>query len=483
MIRNNKLFFKIIFLVFLLASSATRLMAYNVHVFYVSSSCGNDNNPGTKELPKKTISSIIDKSRKNLIINLKRGDVFFEKIKSIENVTIDAYGNGEKPILCGFKILKKTVEWKLVGNGIWKLKMATDSIFYGFPSDLATDINTMNNIGCIYDISNDRLYGHLVQSFDKLLCNGDFFTSSVYAKENIDSCTFKDLFFKFEKNPSCLGNIAFSVYESGLFLIKKCCIKNISVVGFAKHGIANMTESRVENCSFDIIGGSVQIGYKNYARYGNGIELYNTSHNDTIINCMISRTYDCGVTIQALGKIIENPYSIYFKNNKFYHCRQALEHFMNPIDTLNNNPQYKNCEFVGNICYEMGENEFCCPQERDANILSHEKSERSFIIENNTFYGSSHYCGYRFAQGMKNNIIYVLKGQYLNHFHAIPNYPTIYAKSKEDILAYRKRSGDNSKIIIVKRGSKKDLRFRKKMERLISYKKPELHLERLLKEY
>jgi hypothetical protein len=228
-----------------------------------------------------------------------------------------------------------------------------------------------------------------------------------------------------------------------------------------------------------LIGGANFVRTKSWCRYGNGIEFWAINENDnTVRNCVISRTFDCGVTIQCNAKEIKDVHNIHFVNNKFYHCRQAFEHFINPSGS-SANPQYKGCEFTGNLCFEMGENEFNAPEKRDANILCYETVDRYIKIEKNTFYGAPYYCGYTKPLGMGNNTAYIYKGQYLNHYHGQKNYPTIYAEGEESTFKYKEWSGDNSKIVIIERGSRLDQKLKKKISKRIGFKKPELHLERL----
>lgn len=442
-------------------------------VFYISSSDGNDNNPGTILKPKKTISSITDVYNDNLTLKLKCGDVFFETIHNLSNTIIESYGKGKKPVLCGLKILNNCQAWIPLGNDIWKLDLQNEDNFFGYKSSVTVNKDYINNVGCIYDLKRDIIFGHLVNSMEKLNTNGFFFTSNKYQVEDIKDSTFRYLYFRTKENPRQMTSLGFSVFDSGVFFLRKCKIRNIAIMGFGRHGMCNLADCIVDGCTLDLIGGSIQIGYKNYVRFGNGIELYDTNYNDSIINNIISRTYDCGVTIQAIGKI-KNPYNIIFKDNKFYHCRQAFEHFMNPSDTLSN-PRYINCEFSNNICYEMGENEFSTPQMRDANILNHEKSERPITIANNIFFGAPHHCGYKFAGGMKDNIIYIWKGQYLNNYHAIRNFPIIYANSSDDIAEYKKRTGDNSRIIILVQNSKRGRRVAKKVRTAVGWKRIKIH--------
>lgn len=77
---------------------------------YISSSTGNDENPGTAVLPYKTISNI-GKNKRGLRIKLKCGDVFYEKMDRFSDCIIESYGEGPKPVLCGFRVLINSDAW------------------------------------------------------------------------------------------------------------------------------------------------------------------------------------------------------------------------------------------------------------------------------------------------------------------------------------------------------------------------------------
>ena len=439
-------------------------------VLYVSSSQGNDRNDGhTEKTPLRTIKKALRLRNNHLHLLLKCEDVFFESISGISDCIVESYGHGEKPVLCGFKILKNAIAWeKDTLPGVWRLDMACENNFAGFSMKDASDKACFNNIGCLYDSENDRLYGRLVKSKKSMSKEGDFYTSSAYTRNKV---SFRYLYFKFDKNPECLGNLCFSTYNHGIYNIKRCIIRNIAIVGFARHGMNSINHSEILNCRIDIIGGSILIGYKYWVRYGNGIQCWIANvpvGYNTIKDCTISRTYDCGSTIQGKGSNMSNPVKIRFINNKFIFCRQAFEHWLSPAD--GRNLDYADCEFSHNICFMMGDNQFDTPLPQDANLLSYDKENRGLNICENLFYGASYYCGQAFATRISGNKVYVYRGQYLNHYHGAKNYPTIYATSKKDIEAYKNRVKDRSEIHLLDRDSKIDRKMKQKLLERIDYR-------------
>lgn len=447
--------------------------------YYVSSSEGSDDNDGLSPLqPRKTVASIREKD--NVTILLKSDDVFFERLSGYKNATISSYGSGKRPIICGLKVLKNNKAWEKMPNGIWRLDLTKDSNFGGYIPGIADNKNTINNVGLIYDSARDKVYGHLVQYYEQLKNNGDFQMTELYKPADIEKHPFQYLYWKIDGDPRQMDGLCFSLYGNGVSGLNNCVIRGIAIIGFSRHGICNTTHTLIDNCQIDLIGGSNFLKVRWWSRFGNGIEFWAGDQNDNVVrNCIISRTFDCGVTVQSNSKSIKDVYNIHFINNRFYHCRQAFEHFINPSGS-DYNPQYINCKFTGNIGFEMGENEFNSPEQRDANILCYEGIDRYIKINKNIFYGAPYYCGYTKPLGMKKNIVYIYKGQYLNHYHGQKNYPTIYADGKESISKYKAWSGDDSKIVIIEKGSSKDFKLMNRIKKKVDFQKPELHLERVL---
>lgn len=428
---------------------------------YISSSTGDDANDGSINAPLKTISSA---PKNDVNIFLKRGDVFFEKCWNFTNCKIDAYGKGDKPMICGLKILKNKSVWVRQANDIWRIDLKNRKDFEGFVS--TTDKE--DNIGAIYDITNDKVYGHLVHRYSAINNYGDFWVSDNIKRKNVQSKkeTFKYLFFRSKENPAKMNSqFGFSTYNCGLRNLKNCTVKNIAIKGFALHGIAKAWNCKFQNIDIDLIGGGVQLSYPSWVRLGNGIEFWITEkdacNNNIVENCKISRTYDCGTTIQGVsnGDVIAK--NIVFKNNYFFKCRQAFEHFL--ISKTKEKIGYENCEFSNNKCFDIGDNEFSTPECRDANLLSYETRAISGLsIKNNIFWGGNYYSKQQHPATLENNTVYIFKGQYLINNRYNPS-ETIWADSEQDIEKMKEQYGNKSdKIIIV---SPSDIHMREKILR------------------
>ena len=443
----------------------------DIKAYYVSSYVGNDRNNGlSPDKPKKHISAIGEKD--NIIIRLKCNDTYFEQLRDYSNSTIESYGEGERPVICGFKVLLNSEAWEYDSqHGLWRIDLQQKDVFGGMlKGDEPND--RINNVGFIYDANNDEVYGHLVQHMTSMNQDGDFYISNHANTDAINKDTFRYLYWKISGNPKHMGKICFPMALVALRGMNNCIIKNIAIVGFSKFGIAQSSNIIVENCQIDLIGGALQIGKRDdWVRYGNGIEFWWTCKNGSVRNCLISRTYDCGTSIQGQGEITGSPTNIHFENNKFYHCRQAFEFFLKPSNDYK--PDYINCSFINNICFEMGENEFSTPELRDANLLSYDHTPKNMKITGNIFWGAPHFCGSVYPFGMRDNLVYIFKGQYLN---IISTNLLIIASGSRELNAYRNRTNDISTVKVLNRGSSRSKRLEKRIRAKIGWKPVDLHL-------
>lgn len=449
--------------VFISLSAGNDVFAAEVmRTIYISSSQGDDNNPGTKKMPKKTIASIDNKDRRDLHILLKAGDVFYERLAGFENCLVESYGKGDKPMLCGFKILKNIDAWKNLGNNIWQLQLDKEEDFEGYAISNATNKLYYNNVGMIYDSKTDMIMGHLVKDSTRLTNIGDIFTSGVGSLNEVRDGTFGSIMLYYNTNPKVLGNLCFSVYENGVSNLRKCHVRNVAIVGFARHGVAGIYDTTIENCRIDLIGGSILLGYKTWVRFGNGVELGVTTHpcnHCTIRRCFISRCYDTATTIQGNGKNMSDPTDMHFVENIIAYCRQAFEWY---TPQKGSRPRYIDCEFSRNICFMSGNNMFGIPQSmNDCQLLSTEDREEPLRIENNIFYGGNYYFTSNFNHSIMNNQVYLYLDSYiLFHYKGTKH---IYAQAENAIENYKNQVGDNSQFTVLKKDSSQDLKIRKQI--------------------
>ncbi|MCM1518495.1 MAG: hypothetical protein NC117_07640 [Pseudoflavonifractor sp.] len=445
---------------------------------YISSTTGDDSNPGTRKQPLRTINSLTKEQRTGSRIMLKRGDVFFDYLRDLTGCEVTTYGKGDKPVVCGFRVLSRPSAWHDEGDGVWSLKLDTDSDFVGIDSRVASIPWRFYDIGCIYNPQTDSIMGHMVKSRADLKAPGDIFTSSYFKKEDYADRRFDTVYLRFDVNPATFGNLCFPVFEMGVSNIKDTKVRNISFVGFSWHGAAIMTGSELRDCDFDIIGGAVQVGYSYWVRYGNGVELWSTGCNNNLVTgCLISRTYDCATTIQGTGSIPTNPHDIWFRDNKILHCRQAFEYFLNDPAR---DPQFVNCGFTGNTCYMMGDNGFDSPEPRDADILCYNRKPVSIPITGNLFYGAPYFCSSVANPMMRDNEVYIYPGQYLNYYY-VTGYKALNAGTDGALARFRQEFGDDSRITVVTPGSTEDTRMKRRILSRLGWKPPRLHLDRILK--
>jgi hypothetical protein len=86
---------------------------------YVDSVGGSDVNPGTIDLPYASLAKVQTVLKNSLIIYLKKDSVFNNDpldLSGLNNVIIDSYGSGAKPIMSG---LKSITGWTNLGGNIW----------------------------------------------------------------------------------------------------------------------------------------------------------------------------------------------------------------------------------------------------------------------------------------------------------------------------------------------------------------------------
>lgn len=202
------------------------------------------------------------------------------------------------------------------------------------------------------------------------------------------------------------------------------------------------------------------VGFPNWVRLGNGIEFWINSpssrsniHN-RVTGCVISRTFDCGSTIQGRAQKGKNvAEDIVFTGNKYYRCRQAFEHWLSGGDAGRDPIEYKDCKFVGNFAWEMGDNGFNSPYLQDLNFLSYDRKPAAMTIRDNVCYGAGAYAGTaNRSSDFGGNTFYVLRGKPLlvELRWGKGGNLVIPANSEEDIKKYREISGDaTSKITIV----------------------------------
>lgn len=384
---------------------------------YVSSSKGCDSNPGTMTKPVASIARALSLGND---IRLRRGDWFYESIEEYD-ISVSSYGprSKGKPVLSGFRKLaagQKGEDGQSIwqrgsfdGNGIWapdetgdiyRLDMKAPGIFSGF-----TDNSKENcyNIGTLYDPSCDRMYGRKCQSpSEAIFCAQETRTGSSYKFLTKDYDYFqvtrpdtsgiqayRYLFVK-ASSPSLLRDkeLWMSVGVNAIRGASKT-VKGIKVFGWGYHGVKGFSDVHIEDCDFDIIGGSVLVTYPRWVRYGNGVEFWATSsRNSSCRGCRFSRVYDTATTIQGPMSQEDCSYceNIIFENNTMTECRQDFEVWIRTSD----NTMPENCAFIGNKGYDSGSNGFESEEVNNTHLLHYVSTKYTISgikIEDNEFWG------------------------------------------------------------------------------------------------
>ena len=419
---------------------------------YCSSSYGDDNNSGLDEFtPLKSI-------HKALLLGdtvlLKNGDVFYESV-TLTNQVLSFYGVGKKPIVCGFKRIEKRC-WIRAGKNLWKICLSDDN-FSGVNTKGSSELN---NVGCIYEWDKDKIHGRKVQYKKDLLKNWDFWQTYKFSKLHVKPTDFDSLYLYCNEDPNT-KKMEFSVGCNGVNM-SYSTLKGIEIKGFGCHGIAGGTESIISNCSVDVIGGMCQIGYDKYTSLGNGIEFYisKDKRNCSVRNCIISRCYDSGITIQGADQGNATPRNIIIERNLIKECCQGWEDFLRN----DSNVMFENCIVRENIFLNNGvDNGFGYPDSRFkyCQILGNNcKGNKGLILEHNIFIGGNYYCSGAYRNKYKSHIwrhnkCYLKKGDFILSNYTgsadvirIPKekgtYPTIKLAIKAAISAYREKTGDRT---------------------------------------
>lgn len=393
-------------------------------ICYVSSSGGDDSNNGSIGTPFKTLGKAIKSGADTILI--KAGDVFYEKME-LDGRVVDRYGAGEKPLLCGLKIPKKGAwengrmrngEWKKGRSNIWRVNLALDDDNYtGFKTGGAS---FLNNAGAIVNIATDDMNNcRKVPRYEDMTENFDFWQPCpVDSTGNAVPEDFDYLYLYFDGNPNyfdfgiSMGTQAVSIQNGTVRNL------NIKYWGF---GITFKDNVRISDCDIDGIGGYIQRGAKSWVLLGNGIESWITPpgrKNCVIENCKISRTFDCGATIQGRHdkKSIKTE-NIVFKNNTFINCCQSFEEFLRGSreDDL-----YYNCIFENNVSIDAGIDtgfRYFDNRYKKCHFLSNSNLRNTnMIIRNNIAINGNYYCAgafdklYRQAKWQDNTCL-IKRGQ------------------------------------------------------------------------
>lgn len=438
--------------VFLLVAYSTMLFGVGrvsaiAQTIYVSSTMGDDTNDGRSPLsPIRTISLA---STKGDTLLLKSGDVFYGRQDFIRK-HVSRYGEGHNPVISGYRRIEQP-SWEQVQQNVWRLYLIGNA----FSGVTFQGSSMLNNIGCFHEYDKDIIHAHRVEQKSQLKKDWDFWQTDNY--KNATEIDFDYVYLYLTVNPNNL-QLEYSTGSSGS-MVQESTVDGINIRGFGKHGIAAKTQSIIRNCWIDAIGGMLFVGYTRFCCYGNGIEFYVNKDIDNaeVSNCLISRCYDSGLTIQASGHGRCQPRNIHIHHNLVSHCCQAWEDFLcNDEDIV-----YFNCSFDNNVIVYSGDSGFEYSEDRFkyCNVLGgNSKGDRGMIIRDNLFIGGNYYCSSEYkgrytSNIWQNNTLYTSRDCYLlgnqkgtKDVLRIPKTGT----ASEVIAQYRHLTGDLTTHISIK---------------------------------
>lgn len=364
-------------------------------IYYISAD-GDDANDGLSEqTPLKSFAKINTDGflHEGDVVLLRRGDRWHERINSVPYVTYSAYGEGDKPMVCGSIDASKPSDWAPISEGSYIYKYtgfiaANDAApnedgFWGIKSDVG---NIVFNDGEYYgsrvlkyvekDVSVHVGYNGLTSNGKEFWYRGEEeFHGGQDLKHNLE------FYFDFQKSELFLCSPYGNPGE--LFERIDLCMKGNVIVGRsgvtldnlcirygASHGMGAGTckDLVIRNCEVGWIGGSIQFIHKNLktgrygiTRFGNAIEIYGGCDNYQIYNNYIYQAFDCGPTVQWQGKLKTEENQVILERNIQIHDN-AIERCDSPMEVWLTTPDrtetsyalLTNIRLYNNLCRYSG---------------------------------------------------------------------------------------------------------------------------------
>lgn len=264
----------------------------NSNIYYVSSDGTSDTGTDVND-PMSFETANKKKYHTGDIVKFKRGDIFYGKFspdvdkKNDKMFQIDAYGEGENPIISGAKIFNTENECEKYEDGVYRINLNNNA------DGLNSTGDEINEIGFIKD-KFGNIYGNNVRKKEMLKKEMDFLCEDNY------------IYIKCDINPIEKYEILYMSTRIDLLAISSN--SEISNLTFENTG-ANVISKRsypisnviIHNCVIRDSGGSKAISSTEdeLIRYGNGIEFWCGAKNIQIYDNLIYNLYDAGITLQG----------------------------------------------------------------------------------------------------------------------------------------------------------------------------------------
>ncbi len=245
------------------------------------------------------------------VILFERGGVYHGVSLTLpQGVSVGAYGNGPKPCLYGGdKNYADPALWEATDKkNVWKVDVSGALMNCRY---FAADIGNI-----IFDHGKAVTSVGRRRSIDELVKNFDYYfnpeAKAAYVFVNIGNPG--EVFSSIEMAPS--EHII--MMRNDNHVVENLCIKYTGAHGVSTAGSNHHT---VRGCEIGWIGGCL-CGPGGVCRYGNGIELYNTTADCVIENNWIYQCFDAGYTHQSGEGLQEN---IVIKDNLIEYCLYNIE--------------------------------------------------------------------------------------------------------------------------------------------------------------
>ncbi len=355
----------------------------------------------------------------------RRGDLFRGSFAARPGVTYAAYGEGEKPVICGSpRNFADPDCWENEGGGIWRLR------------------GTIPDCGTLVFNCGEFVSRKLIPSFDgrRFVCRDDPAVPFDFRREmTLDLDLYCEFRGGFTEKPS--KGESFPVpdtregYPTVLYLRCDCGnpgeifddiealpavhlikvgsangvrIDNLRLEYCGRHAVAaggsSVAGLHVSNCEIGWIGGAVQ-HYSgtdpNYpagrrgsvTRYGNGVEIYGGCDGYTVENCHIYQVYDAGATHQITTRGKEYlQKNVIYRNNLIEKCTYGIEYFLDRTDG-DCRSLIDGCLIEGNVITGAGFGWGSQRHNKETPALikswNYDNTARNFVIRDNILYGST----------------------------------------------------------------------------------------------
>ncbi|MBQ7822250.1 MAG: right-handed parallel beta-helix repeat-containing protein [Clostridia bacterium] len=363
-------------------------------VYYISEKGSDAGDGKTPETAFATCKNINEDGllKEGDVVLFERGGRWHDRIRCKPGVTYSAYGEGDKPKICGSIDASGRDDWTECKSmpGIYKYAhelrgnplnpngkygailydtgniIFNDGEAYGlrvYPENIDTKLTCLMGMNGLVSNGKDMWYRpvskcegpedlHHDLEYYADIVTGEVYLMSVYGNPGE----------RFERIDLAAKDGPVIRAANGV------TIDNLAVLYGSAHGIGSGTCSdlTVRNCEIGWIGGAVQGASSTHVtRYGNAIEIYGVGQNFFVTNCYIYQAFDCGPTVQWGGDLDkEDPRRGLKKHNKHIRfCGNAIERCDSPLEvwiTTNTKPtpeKYAKLEDIvlsDNLCRYSG---------------------------------------------------------------------------------------------------------------------------------